>query len=145
MDREASALHTTKPRHLSLGKLMDGDFETRKHFVVGELPCQIFRQKLILQAIVYKVVSRDALIEKGLYLIDHALLKTDFQSSGNFLAPQFATDIDTDDKGIHLREFPFGHGMLQVVSLYLNRPDSPLARINIRCIVHIRTILLLQL
>ena len=48
MDLEASTLHATKPGHLALGELMDGDLEAMDHLVVRGHAHQILRQEFIL-------------------------------------------------------------------------------------------------
>lgn len=47
MNGKATPLHTTKPRHLSLGKLVDRYFELGKHLVVRALASDIFGEVFV--------------------------------------------------------------------------------------------------
>ena len=101
---------------------------------------QILCEKLIFQSIVDQVFCRDTLIEQGLHLIDHPLLQSFPEPPGDLLPTQVTVDIDTYDETIHRRQLTPGCGVLQVVSLYLDRTDGALARIDIGRIMHVRAI-----
>ena len=124
---EAPSLHATEPRHLPLGKLVDGYFKAIEHLVVSQLSRQVFRHEL------------------GLHFFHHTCLQTGLQTAGDLLTAQFPVDIDADNQRLHRRQLPPGHRMLQIVCLNLYRPDGPLTRIHIRRIVHVRPIAGLQL
>lgn len=47
MNGKATPLHTTKPRHLPLGKLVDRYFELGKHLVVRALANDIFGEEFV--------------------------------------------------------------------------------------------------
>ena len=47
VDFNSAALHSTKPCHLSLGKLMNSRFKIAKHLRVSQFTKYILRQKLI--------------------------------------------------------------------------------------------------
>ena len=87
---------------------------------------QILCEKLIFQSIVDQVFCRDTLIEQGLHLINHPLLQSFPESPGDLLPTQVTVDVDTNDETIHRRQLTPGCGVLQVVSLYLDRTDGAL-------------------
>ena len=136
---EPPALHAPEPRHLPLGKLVDGYLKPLEHLGVGGLSSHILRDKLILQAIVHQVFCRYALIEQSAHLVYHPFLQTGLQPPGDFLAPQLSVDADADDDTLHRRQLATRRRMLQVVGLYLDGTDGPLAGVHIGLIMHHRT------
>ena len=98
VDGEASALHAAEPRHLALGKLVDGNLQALEHLVVGETAHEVLGDELLLQAVIDEVVGRDALSEQSPDLLYHALVQTGLQAAGDLLATGLTVDIDTNDK-----------------------------------------------
>ena len=98
MDGESATLHTTEPRHLALGKLMDGNFETREHLVVSETTRDVFGDELVFQAVLDEVFGRNALSQQAFDFANHSFLQTSFQTTGNLLSTQFTVDIHTNNK-----------------------------------------------
>ena len=63
MDVDTSTFHSSEVCHLSLGELVDGNFQLSNHFVVGELPCEVKCQIAILQAVADEVFCLDTVVE----------------------------------------------------------------------------------
>ena len=59
MDFDAVAFHAAEPGHLAFGKLMDGVAQGNLHVLVGEFSQDVLRYKLVLKAVLDKVLRRD--------------------------------------------------------------------------------------
>ena len=57
LDGGATALHASKPGHLTLCKLMYGDFQLTKHFVEGQFANQMQRQVFVFKSVINQVLG----------------------------------------------------------------------------------------
>ena len=138
---KTSALHAAEPRHLALGKLMDGYLEALEHLVVGETACDVFGDEFVFETVVDEVVGRDSLGEKAADFVYHAFVEAGFQTSRNLRTTLVAVDINANNQRRDGRQFTTWHGMLKVIRLNLNGADGALAGVDIGLVVHVGTIL----
>ena len=75
MDGDAAPLHAAEPRHLPLGKLMDGYLKTADHLVVGDFAYDVAGEELVFQAVVDEVLGLDAAVEQAAHLVKHTCVK----------------------------------------------------------------------
>ena len=76
MNGAATTLHTAKPCHLALSKLVYGCFELLYHFFVGQLSCAVEGEKLVFQTIIYEIFGWNAFVKEVLHFCDHAIFET---------------------------------------------------------------------
>ena len=138
MDGKATTLHAAEPRHLSLGKLMNGYLELAEHLIVCELSYNIFCQEFILQSVVNQILGCNAFVEQTAHFVDHSIFQTGLQSAGNLFTAQLSVDIDTDDERIHRWQLSTGHWVLEIIRLNLDGTDGTLTRIHICFVMHVR-------
>ena len=94
------AFHSPEPCHLPFGKLVDGYLKLAEHFVVGKISQHILGHKLVLQAVVDKVVGLYALVEQCLNLVYHTLVYALPQPVGYPLATFLAVYIYSYNKRV---------------------------------------------
>ena len=123
---------------------MDGNLQLAEHLVVGGLPNGIFRDELILQAVVHEVFCRNASCKQPSNLVDHALVESLAQAAGDLLTACLAVDAYTYYYTRDGRQRAKLRGVLQVVGLYLDGADGPLRGVHVRLVVHVRARLPLQ-
>ena len=134
MKRIAAALHTPKPRHLPLGKLVYRDFKLLKHLIIAQFTYHIFREIFIFQPIINQVVGRNTAINQPPYLISHSCLKACLQPRSDALATAFTVDFHSYHHCILHRVWRSTHlevGVFMIVFTDFNRPDGTLAAIHI--------------
>ena len=124
---------------------MNGNFQTSEHLIIIGFSYHILRDKLIFQSIINQILCRNSPIQQAFDFINHPLLQSLFQSSGNLLPSSITVYTDTNDERINSRKFTFGHRMFQIISLYLDGTDSTLCSIHICAIVHVRASFSLQI
>ena len=95
MNRKSSALHATKPRHLPLSKLMDGNLQPLEHLAECRLADDVLRHIFIFQTVVDKVFSRNATIEQCTNLINHAFVEALAKTTANLFTPCLTADAYT--------------------------------------------------
>ena len=100
---KSAPFHAPEPGHLTLGKLVNGDFQERRHFVEGVFAQNVFSQIFIFEAIVNQVFRGNPLVEKAPYFIDHAGIETCPEAGGNAFAAQFPVDVYTDNIAVERR------------------------------------------
>ena len=76
VDDGTTALHAAEPRHLALGKLVDGNLQLTHHLVVTEFSDDVLCDVFILQAIVGEVFGLDAAVKQTAHLLHHAMVET---------------------------------------------------------------------
>ena len=124
---------------------MNGDFQSSQHLLIRSFSYHIFCDKLVFQPIIQQVFCRNTTIEESLDFLYHPILQTLFQPAGDFITAGITVDTYSYHQRINRRQFPLWHRMFKIVSFNLNRTDGTLRSIYICAIVHIRTILRLQI
>ena len=145
MNGKTSALHTTEPGHLPFGKLMNGDFQSSQHLLIRSFSYHIFCDKLVFQPVIQQVFCRNTTIEESLDFLYHPILQTLFQTAGDFITAGITVDTYSYHQRINRRQFPLRHRMFEIIGFNLNCTDGTLRSIYICAIVHMRTILRLQI
>lgn len=101
MDFEAATLlHAVEPRHLSLGKLVNGRFELEGHFFQSELTEEMERDEAVLQTVAEKLFGGNALVKQRLHLGHHALFQSLAQTAAYALAAYLAGHADAEEFGL---------------------------------------------
>ena len=131
---EAAAFHAAEPRHLPLGKLMDGYLQLAQHILTRELTQTAKGQVFVFQSIIHEVFGRH-MPEQTFHLLQHPLLHAVVKPLGNLLPAQIAVDIDAYRKATQRGEFPFVYLVFTIVLLYLDGSDGALGCIYISGIV----------
>ena len=72
---KSAPFHAPEPGHLTLGKLVYGDFQERRHFVEGVFAQNVFSQIFIFEAIVNQVFRGNPLVEKAPYFMRRAEMR----------------------------------------------------------------------
>lgn len=118
----SATLHASKPRHLPLGKLMDGCFQTVLHLLPRHMSRHIKSQILIFKTIIDKIVGRNARIEQTPHLVDHPLVKSGAQPAGYAFSPLLTSYSHTDNPSIDIGARHRSHcgiRMIFIICLYL--------------------------
>ena len=72
---DAPPFHSTKPCHLPLCKLVNGNFKLPEHLVVADTSNDIFGDIFVFKAIIYKVFSRYSPVYQPFHFFYHAFLE----------------------------------------------------------------------
>ena len=135
MDGDAAPLHAAEPRHLPLGKLMDGYLKTADHLVVGDFAYDVAGEELVFQAVVDEVLGLDAAVEQAAHLVKHTCVKAGMQALGYALSAQLAGDGYAEGNVGDVRERAQGCRVVGAVGLNFYCAYCALGRVDVGGVV----------
>ena len=95
MNFKPTTLHTTKPCHLPLSKLMNCYLKPSEHIIITGLSYYIFRDIIIFQTRIDSMFSRNTGSKQLLYFIDHTVIQAFPQTIGNLSSALVPINVHT--------------------------------------------------
>ena len=107
-----------EPRHLPLGKALDGAGKRLQHVLLrGKLPQQVLADEAVFQPQTIQKIRRYACLEQAVHLFEHALLDTARQALVNARAQRGTIPGDAQAQHVVARALLRGQG-IAVVQLF---------------------------
>ena len=120
-------LHSSEPGHLALGKLVDGNFEFGKHFLITHFSNQMQRQVFVFQSVIGELFGCQALVKQALHLVQHAIFEPLFQPFGNSFTPVFPVVFYANHQAVNFRHIVAQLRVLFQVGFNFNGTNYPAA------------------
>ena len=135
VDGDALALHAAEPCHLAFGEAADVGVKVFVHLVVGAFTTQVAGDMAVFQTIAQQAFLGYALVEQGLYLVNHAVLEAFAEADADAFDDLLTGVSHTDDDMLHIGHVGVGVGVLEVVFLYFECTEQAVARLGVSVVV----------
>ena len=93
---DSAALHTAKPCHLPLGKLVYSYLQEPERILERTYANDVFCHIFIFETVIDEVGGWYARVEKTSYLVSHTLVKAGLQSSGDTCPALLHVNLQSD-------------------------------------------------